>query len=125
LTQRFWNFVCQNYLDNITKSGMIFDQINNKKYLITYNPAAFHSKVIFTIGKLLFWTLIHNGFWPYWLDSIHFQFIFDKEAISNIDIKPMYSEINPTVGHVIHKLDTTVDYTVNKAYLDEPFFKEF
>jgi hypothetical protein len=70
----------------------------------------------------LFWTLIHNGFWPYWLDPIHFQFIFDE---NNIDIKSICSSINPTVGRVINNLDNMTDYTIDKAYSDEPYFKEF
>ena|SRR5438034_11670615 len=93
---RFWDFVRQkNFETFTTRTGNIFEQINNGKYLMSYNPAALHNNVIFTLGRLLFWTLIHNGFWPYWLDPFHIQSIFE---IACIDTKSIYLEINPIVG---------------------------
>jgi hypothetical protein len=113
--------VCQKKFETYAKAGNIFDQISNSRYLISYNPAALHNQVIFTIGKLLFWTLIHNGFWPYWLDPLHFQSIFEIY----IDTKSLCLEINPIVGRVIDNLENIDDYTIDKAHLEEPYFKEF
>jgi hypothetical protein len=89
---------------------------------MSYNPAALHNNVIFTIGKLLFWTLIHNGFWPYWLDPFHIQSIFE---IACIDTKSICLEINPIVGRIIDNLENIDNYTIDKACLDEPYFKDF
>lgn len=108
--------------ETFIKTGNIFSQMNSGKYLISYNPAALHNKVIYTMGRLLFWTLIHNGSWPYWLDPFHIQSVFE---ITYIDIQSICLMINPIVGHVIKNLENIDNYTIDKACSDEPYFKEF
>ena len=57
-------------------------------------------------------------------ERIHFcfQFIFE---ITYIDLKSLCSEINPIIGRIINNLENNSNYTIDKAYADEPYFKDF
>ena len=33
----------------------------------------------YCIGKILFWTWLHVGSWPKWLDPLHFQYIIEGD----------------------------------------------
>ena len=55
-------------------------------YLIQQNSDIVKWSYPTTIGKILFWSYIHQGSWPKWLDPLHLQYIFyGKESIDTID----------------------------------------
>jgi hypothetical protein len=55
------------------------------------------------LGKLLFWTMLHNGYWPQWLNKMHIQYIFEDPIVSTKLLKqhnkPLYSLYNQIVSN--------------------------
>jgi hypothetical protein len=46
-------------------------------YLIQQNSELINWEYATTLGKLLFWSWIHFGSWPKWLDQIHMQYVIN------------------------------------------------
>ena len=57
--------------------GRLFD--GEQLYLVQQNSDIVEWEYPQTIGKLLFWTWLHAGSWPKWLDPLHLQYIIEGE----------------------------------------------
>src|SRR5688572_14220309 len=52
------------------------------------------------IGKILFWTVLHSGYWPQWLNKMHIMYILEEQIDSinvlkshNKKLHTLYSKI--------------------------------
>jgi hypothetical protein len=57
--------------------GKLFD--GDQLYLIQQNSDIVKWEYPQTIGKLLFWSWLHVGSWPKWLDPLHLKYIIEGE----------------------------------------------
>src|SRR6266542_3450287 len=73
VTELFW----KNVKTNEFIGGRLFD--GDQLFLIQQNTNIISWEYPKIIGKLLFWSLIHVGSWPKWLDPLHLQYIFEGE----------------------------------------------
>jgi hypothetical protein len=80
---------------------------NNDTSIISSNPFFLHSKAFFYLGKMLFWSLIHDGAWPHWLNKFHFRYIFEMK-INYIqileEIQPLVFEITKSIEKINEEL---------------------
>ena len=52
-------------------------------HLIQQNSELIDWEYATTLGKLLFWSWIHSGSWPKWLDPIHMHYVINgREHVS-------------------------------------------
>ena len=94
--------------------GLLFEaDEKNIMFLIRQNYHLIEFNYPIIIGKLLFWSWIHLGSWPQWLDPIHLQYIIDeKESISCmsslLDYAPYFYNLSNDIknnGKEIRKRD--------------------
>ena len=74
---------------------------NDNNYVISSNPLLLRSKEFITLGKLLFWSLIHNGAWPHWLHKFHFKYMFEM----NINYIQILKEIQPNIFEITKMIE--------------------
>jgi len=73
VTETFWqNIKLKRFI-----GGKLFD--GDQSYLIQQNSDIIEWMYPQTIGKILFWTWLHVGSWPKWLDPLHFQYIIEGD----------------------------------------------
>ena len=87
VTQQLW--------DQLKENEELFIP-NDNIFTISSSPFLLHARKYITIGKLLFWCLIHNGAWPHWLHQFHFRYIFDIE----INYIKVLEEIQPQIYEI-------------------------
>jgi hypothetical protein len=64
----------------------------------------------YTLGRMLFWTILHCGLWPQWLHKLHIQnFINEK-----IDVVNVLKTTNPIIYRLYRQL-THNNIGVNKS----------
>ena len=93
VTQKFWDEIKDYEIP-------FFNNSNNDLFIISANPILLTSKKLVTLGKILFWCLIHNGAWPHWIHKFHFQFMFSLK-INYINV---LKEINPHIYEIIRSI---------------------
>jgi hypothetical protein len=75
VTEIFW----QRLKTHRFNGGRLFD--GESTYMIQQNSELVEWEYATTLGKLLFWSWIHFGSWPKWLDQIHMQYVINGEQI--------------------------------------------
>jgi hypothetical protein len=73
VTELFWDDVKKREFNG----GKLFD--GDKAFLIQQNASIVEWAYPKIMGKALFWSLIHAGTWPKWLDQMHLQYIIEGE----------------------------------------------
>jgi hypothetical protein len=53
-----------------------------------------------TLGILLFWTILHYGQWPQWLNKFHIQYLIDEK----IEHEKILKECNPISYKLVRQL---------------------
>jgi hypothetical protein len=54
----------------------------------------------YTLGKLLFWTLLHYGLWPQWLHKMHLQYFMEEK----IEFANILKENSPIIYRIYRQL---------------------
>jgi len=73
VTEIFW----KNIKTKELIGGKLFD--GTQLYLILQNSDIIEWAYSHTIGKLLFWSWLHIGSWPKWLNPLHLWYIIEGE----------------------------------------------
>ncbi len=94
VTQQFWDQI--KLYDDPT-----FFISNDDVFIISSNPLLLNSTKLITLGKTLFWCLIHNGAWPHWLHKFHFRYMFEM----NINYVQILKEIQPQIYEIIRSIE--------------------
>ena len=99
VTQQFWDQIKDYECAEFGNASLFIPQ--DDTYIISSNPLLLHSNNFIILGKLLFWSLIHNGAWPHWLHKFHFKLIF-KIDINHIQI---LREVQPQIYEIIRNIE--------------------
>ncbi|GES72833.1 hypothetical protein GLOIN_2v1885837 [Rhizophagus clarus] len=84
-------------LEDVTDTGGVFRQVTSMFWRKIHECELYftdglidYSSECHALGKLLFWTTLHCGWWPQWLNKVIFQYLFDEK----IEAKKVLKEYN-------------------------------
>jgi hypothetical protein len=98
--------VAQSFFDEI--KTFIFEKLGATKiidnengyYFLNNDIILYVNNYYYIFGKILFWTLLHNGSWPHYLHQYLFKILFGED-INYIDVA---NSLSPSLKNLISKL---------------------
>ena len=96
VTEIFW----KKLKSHTFNGGKLFEGEFN--FIIQQNSELIDWEYATTIGKLLFWSWIHSGSWPKWLDQIHMNYIIN--GIEYASCKRILQEHIPYLYHLSERI---------------------
>jgi hypothetical protein len=88
VTTKFWEQIAQYETDY---ENLFLEDSNFK--LLNHNPNILKDDCLFLVGKILFWSFIHEGSWPTWLHPFHINFIMEN----SINVVEIFEELQPNL----------------------------
>lgn len=96
VTEKFW----EKLVSHSFNGGNLFE--GESTFIIQQNSVLIEWEYATTLGKLLFWTWIHLGSWPKWLDQIHMQYVINGKG--RVLCKRALQEHIPYLHHLSEKI---------------------
>jgi hypothetical protein len=82
-----------------TEHGKLFLEDNDFK-LLNHNPDILQDDSIFILGKILFWSFIHEGAWPIWIHPFHIDFVMEN----SIDTVEIFKDLQPNLHQLAKQI---------------------
>ena len=107
VTTKFWEELMQYEMEH----GKLFLEDNDSK-LLNHDPDILKSDQIFLLGKILFWSFIHEGAWSAWIHPFHINFIMEI----SINIVEIFNELQPNLYQLAKQI--SIDNSTYKEIKD-------